>query len=142
MLALSPRVKAIILALGLFAIGIVCGIAADRWMLIRRMGFFMRPQAAANTQERLLRRYIQNLGLTPQQEQEIKRILDESRESMRTIRRKVNREIRGVARATESSIRDILTPEQRRRYNRWLRRRSPQRAGPKPQPAPEPEQAK
>ena len=137
MLPLSPRAKAVVLALGLFAIGIACGIAADRWILIRRMGFFVRPQAAANTQERLLRRYIQNLGLTPQQEQETKRILDESRESMRAIRRKVNREIRDVAHTTTSNIRDILTPEQRRRYNRWLRRRNSQRIKPKPQPAPE-----
>ena len=142
MFALSPRVKAVVLALGLFAIGIVCGITVDRWILIRRTGFFRRPPAAAYTQERLLRRYIQNLGLTPQQEQETKRILDESRESMRTIRREVNREIRDVVHATTSNIRDILTPDQRRRYNRWLRRRNPQRARPKPQPTPEPEQAK
>ncbi len=128
MLSLSSRSKAVLLALGLFLLGGVCGATVERWMLLGRgrppWAFSSRrpPFRGPRSEERLLHHFTQNLDLTQEQAQKIKQILDESREQMMAQRSEIDKGIKGLMSATRSKIREILTPEQQEKYDQTFDR--------------------
>ncbi len=129
MLSLSSRSKAVLLVLGIFLLGAVCGATVERWMLFGGRGrpakaFFHRrpPFRGPRSQEGLTHRFTRHLDLTPEQEQKVKRILDESREQMMAQRKETRKGMKDLLTATRSKIREILTPEQQKKYDKTFSR--------------------
>jgi Spy/CpxP family protein refolding chaperone len=139
MLSLSSRSKAVLLILGLFLLGAVCGATVERWVLLGRgrppKAFFSRRPSfrGPRSQERLIHRFTRHLDLTPEQERKVKRILDESREQMMAQRKEIRKGMKDLLTATRSKIREILTSEQQKEYDKtfsqfarhWMRGPSP-----------------
>lgn len=153
MLSFSARTKAALLALGIFALGLVCGATLERWFMFGRPrppgGPFSRDDRSfrgAPSPERMLRRFGRDLDLTPEQQEQIRQILEESREAMLKVRRDVHGRFEALSRNTRIKIRDILTPEQQKEYDElterfrhrmereWGRRRRPPPPGGPPGP--------
>ncbi len=128
MISLSSRTKAVLLGLGIFLLGIVVGATIERWVLIRRgMPHFMPPYAdrpfpGRPVGDRLVHRFIRGLDLTEDQQQEIRRILDESREGAHNIQRAVRGKMDTLSNDTRSKIREVLTPEQKEKFDKMTSR--------------------
>ena len=123
MLKNATRANAALLALGIFVLGIVVGATYHRWLpdgkrqwTRERPGRHGAPLMGA-TSERLLKRYTRNLELTEDQQAEIERILDESRETMGDVRKGIRARIDSVTRKTWARIRDALRPDQQERFD-------------------------
>ena len=129
MLSLSSRSKALLLTLGIFVLGLVCGATAERWILlgpwrVEEFRFkgppFRGSRFGGPPPERLLNRFTRHLDLTREQEQEIRRFLEESRESTWKVQEKVREEMQGIKQTTQSKILGILTPEQQEKYEKAI----------------------
>ena len=112
----SPRVKGILLGTGLFLIGIIVGVEADRWLLVHRRPLPVGYAPGRFRQERWLHRFTRELRLTDEQQQAIRRILDASRDTIRQVQRHVHRKMRHIAGDTRKRLEAVLTPEQRDKY--------------------------
>lgn len=119
----ATRMKAVLLALGIFVLGAALGATYQRWLppgkdqrrsdRLERRG---RPPFGASA-ERLLNRYVRNLELNDEQRAEIEGILDEGRVTMGNMRREIRAKTETVTRKTWARIRDILTPDQQERFD-------------------------
>ncbi len=129
MFSLSNRVKALFLALGIFVLGVVCGATVERWILLsqnRPFNFKGPPPhdsfrggrgGGRGPAEHLMQRFTHELDLTPEQEQQIKRILDESRESIQKLRHETHAMLENQTRGVREKIRELLTPDQQKKYD-------------------------
>jgi Spy/CpxP family protein refolding chaperone len=83
----------------------------------------------------------ENINLTPEQKDKVLKIVHESQQRTRILTSLVEPEMREELRATRESIREVLTPEQREKYEEILKRRLKQRDMPRPnggRPGPRP----
>ena len=121
-MSLSSRTKAVLLAVAILAAGFVCGAVADRWVLLRG-GPLVGPRPGGPLREgRFVGRFARHLDLTEEQQQKIRSILDEGRESTRAMQTDVRTRMEEVRRETHSRIREMLTDEQREKFDRMSRR--------------------
>jgi Spy/CpxP family protein refolding chaperone len=140
MFSFSPRTKAIVIALGIFILGTVCGVIGSRWMGI----YNLRPFWADNMRkggpprhERILDMMTRRLDLTEEQRETIGVILRDSRNEIDEVRKKVHEDMMLKERAVREKIRAVLTVEQLEKYDKTMRqidrRRSAEdRRGPPP----------
>lgn len=141
MLTLSSRSKALLLTLGIFVLGLVCGATAERWVLLSSNGVkkipFRGPHPVNHPPtERYLNRFKRHLDLNPDQEKKIKQILEKSRESTRGIRKKVHTEMEDIRKTTREKIKKILTLKQQKKYDETLKLRRERIPGPPRRPPP------
>ena len=114
----ATRMKAVLLALGIFVLGAALGATYQRWgppgkgQGISDRSERRRTPPFGPTSERLLNRYVRNLELTGEQRTEIEKILDEGRITMGKMRREIRAKTESVTRKTRARIRDLLTPDQ------------------------------
>jgi len=124
MLTLTPRLKGLALGIGLVVLGLLCGILAERWLVHRRP----RPGPAAmgphRAGEHLLGRLTRDLDLSPEQEADIARILEASRDSIAQVQSGLRERMRAITTRTRAEIRALLTPDQQEEYRKALRRMS------------------
>ncbi len=119
----ATRMKAVLLALGIFVLGAALGSTYHRWLPTGKgQGIFDRSERRrtppfGSTSERLLNRYVRNLELTGEQRTEIEKILDEGRITMGKMRREIRAKTESVTRKTRAGIRDILTPDQQEKFD-------------------------
>ena len=114
---IKARWGAVLLAVAIFAAGVVCGAVAQRVAIFR--GFLnYRPGMMAGPRggDRFLHRFMQNLELTEEQQGQVQRILEKNRSEMMTSRRDVQREMRALSDSTRSRILRILTEEQQEQF--------------------------
>jgi Spy/CpxP family protein refolding chaperone len=105
-------VKAMLAMAGIFAAGAVAGTAAG-------VAWAKHSQTRLSAQEfvdRQLKRRVDQLGLSPEQVDQIKPIMKEHEELLRTIRRRSFAEMGQVFRDMNARIEGELTPEQRERF--------------------------
>ena len=138
---LSSRSRAVVFALGIFVLGIACGIIVDRWMLQYRRPWARmmagRPPAGPH-KDRILNRYTRELGLDDEQRDQVGAILEQSREAMHAVRRGVRQDLADALEGTRLQIREILTPEQVEKFDemskrmdeRWKKRRKGRQSRP------------
>lgn len=89
---------------------------------VRRMGGpGMRDGPAGLPPMVMSRRMAQRLGLNPEQEEEIRGILERRHEVADSIMRGVFPRLRAQLDSTRAEVREVLTPEQRERFDRWNR---------------------
>ena len=119
----ATRMKAVLLALGIFVLGAALGATYQRWgppgkgQGISDRSERRRTPPFGPTSERLLNRYVRNLELTGEQRTEIEKILDEGRITMGKMRREIRAKTESVTRKTRARIRDLLTPDQQERFD-------------------------
>jgi Spy/CpxP family protein refolding chaperone len=105
-----------------------------------------RPQQAFKP-DRMYRRHFlrkaqEELGLTPEQTEEIEAIVSASQVRTRELWEEISPQMRAEFQATQEEIRAVLTPEQQELYERMMDRRRPSRRGdgerrpPPPEPDP------
>ena len=123
MFSFSPRAKALLLALGIFILGMACGSMAERWTRGPRRSIwgviFSRPPGGDRRgppSERIVQRMKRELELKDEQAEQIQSILEESRASASKLRESIRDEMRSIESTSRDKIRAILTPEQGKKY--------------------------
>lgn len=137
----SPRTIAALLIACAVAFGVVGGVALDRLLFLpRAMHAGEAPRAAAPPSdgaaraewnggarrgpgERYLRHMEAELDLTPQQRTRIDSILADQQARVMEITRETRPLLRQVAEDTRGAIHEVLTPEQRERFQEMRQRR-------------------
>ena len=126
MFSFSPRAKALLLALGIFILGIACGSMAERWSRGPRRPIWgaifssQRPsrgnRGGPPSAERIVQRMKKELELKDEQVDQIQSILEASRTSASKLRESIRDEMRSIESTSRDKIRAILTPEQGKKY--------------------------
>jgi len=125
MISLSPRTKAMFIALGIFSIGVVCGALGQRYLQQTERPPFYSDSARRGgppRAERVLDIMTRNLTLTEEQRSTIGDILSESREEIGSIRAQIHKQMQSREATVKEKIRAVLTDEQREKYDTTLRR--------------------
>ena len=123
MFSFSPRAKALLLALGIFILGMACGSMAEWWTRGPRRSIwgaiFSRPPGGDRRgppSERIVQRMKRELELKDEQAEQIQSILEESRASASKLLESIRDEMRSIESTSRDKIRAILTPEQGKKY--------------------------
>lgn len=100
--------------LAVFLVGLAGGVAGAHLFYAHKLEAKSErvPFLAPHYQGRLDR----SLDLSPQQEQEIRRILRQAHEEAESLRREVRPRIHQLMEGAHEQIREVLTPEQRQRF--------------------------
>ncbi|HEV2210996.1 MAG TPA: hypothetical protein VG167_19660 [Verrucomicrobiae bacterium] len=131
--------KVITATLVIFVAGVVTGALvvwhSDRLNLTpqRRTLNGARPTMAGTPgvmRMELLRRMQRDLDLTPEQHQQIDQLLKESQERTRKLMEPITPQLHQEFQHTKEAFRQVLTPEQRVRFDEMLRR--PRHPAPRP----------
>ena len=127
----ATRLKAVLLAVGIFAVGITLGATYHLWLpaggdkQTQAPREHRRTPRMGATSERLLKRYSRHLDLTEAQKAEIDQILDQSRELIVEVRKNIGSKIETVRRGTWARIRGVLTPDQQEIFDELTSPASP-----------------
>jgi Spy/CpxP family protein refolding chaperone len=131
MFSLSPRTQAILLTLGIFALGLVCGAIAERRFL-RDIPFMRdghRPPGgrgnfnAGRQDDRIIERISRDLELSDEQKAALQTAFLENRQEIDTMRRQVGDTMRSQEQKLHKKFKTILTPEQFDKFEEKNKRR-------------------
>ncbi len=140
--------KVILATLVIFIAGLVTGA-----VLVRQSSWVRRavrppvtrpggPGTPGIMRVEFLRRLQRELDLSPEQKERIEKILKEGQEESRRIMEPVMPELRQQFSRTKDQFREVLTPEQRRKFDELVRHpqhsREKRRQGPQQSPLPAP----
>jgi Spy/CpxP family protein refolding chaperone len=115
--------------LAVFCVGLGLGVVLGRRMppgAQQRAGMFVGPGARGGPAGRggrggmLIERLDRELQLTADQKTRIKGIFDERRSHLETVQREVAARAEQEQRELQAEIRNVLTPDQQERFDRWL----------------------
>jgi hypothetical protein len=119
---LQPRRMAELACMAIFVLGVAAGalavIAYQRWS---------QPAPPAGwarvfDRERYVKELREAVGLRPDQMEALNRILDETREEFLALRRRLRPQFDEVRQRARERIRELLAPEQRARFEAFLKR--------------------
>ena len=128
MRSLTTRTKAVLLALAIFMLGMVCGAIADRHFLLGRYRAFSgrwrgrEGGPPPGQKDRILARYERELDLSQEQKAKLMAVLEVSRKSMGEVKRGVRDRLDTVAHDTRAQIRELLTPAQQEKFDKLGKR--------------------
>jgi Spy/CpxP family protein refolding chaperone len=137
--------KIILATMVIFGAGVVTGGLlvqhADRARVPRPRGQAAvrqaQPSSPGNMRLEFLRRMQKELGLTPDQQKQVDVLIKESQERTRKLMEPVSPQLREELQRTREAFRDLLTPDQRKRFDEIQKQQRLQHE-PKRQPAPPP----
>ncbi len=137
MFSFSQRAKAVVLLLGIFALGLVCGVIAER-RLLRAPAPRGRPYSQG-----VVERLGRDLALSDVQKKAIQRAFQDNRREIDAMRRRIGEDMRLQEQKLREQFEGILTPEQfekfeKRNRRRGFRGRGGGRRGPPPDHPPGP----
>lgn len=129
-MSVTSRVKWIagLVVVAAFVSGIIVGMAADRFLMIRGRRDHLPARATSMMVERLDRR----LDLTDDQRTRIEQILRHRHARINAMWSDVRPRVRGEVEATNTEIDAVLTPEQRERFAEMKMRMRGPHGGPPP----------
>jgi Spy/CpxP family protein refolding chaperone len=110
--------KAFLLVLLVFALGVALGSVGT---LVTTRVRADRPQGAASVPSRMAL-FTKDLNLNPEQQKQVQAILTETRARYAEIHRRADPEYENARHESREKIRQILTPEQRPKFEDLLRR--------------------
>ena len=130
--------KAILGVLAVFVLGTLAGALVTHRIYQRRIHTFFRGGPAAT--EMIVRRMNGQLDLTPAQRVQVETIVRNSRQKLRETRQQIDPQMRALFQDMDQRIREILTPEQRAKFDKltaerqakWQHFRSPPADRPPP----------
>jgi Spy/CpxP family protein refolding chaperone len=114
---------AFVAVLGLFLLGVVIGALGMHLVQVNR--FMPRPDrfmADGVHGPVFFERLESRLDLTAEQSRQIGEILQDAREEGRAMHEEMLPRVHGLIEATQESIREVLTPEQREKFDQILQR--------------------
>ncbi len=134
--------KVILATVVIFAAGVLTG-GIVTWELqqanLMRRPRLNRPQPASpgGLRFEFLRRAQRELDLSVEQRERVDKMLKESQERMRGIMEPVSPQVRAEMQRTKEQFRNVLTPEQQKRFDELLRKPQHPREQRRPQKGPE-----
>ena len=112
--------KAVLLVFVLFVLGIALGSVGTYVVTLRVQA--ARPQATlAHNPARTMAMYTRDLNLSPDQQNQIQAILNDTRSRYAELHEKLDPEYEQVRQQGRERIRQVLTPEQRPKFEDLLR---------------------
>jgi Spy/CpxP family protein refolding chaperone len=127
--------------LAVFCVGLALGVVLGRRMpsdAPQRAGMFVGPGARGGPAARagrggiLIERLDRELQLTSDQKTRIRGIFDERRSHLETVQREIASRAEKEQQELQAEVRQVLTPDQQERFDRWL---AQQRRGRRGRPA-------
>ncbi|GIU73373.1 MAG: hypothetical protein KatS3mg004_0460 [Bryobacteraceae bacterium] len=109
-----------------FVSGVVVGAVGDRY-LVKRQEAVQRPRSPEEFRRAYVAEMQKRLKLTPEQLEQLNRILDDTREQFRQLRERQRPEVRALQEQQTARINAILTPAQQEEYARMRREREEKR---------------
>ncbi len=116
MFSFSHRTQAIVLLLGIFALGLVCGVIAER-------RFLHPPGPRGRPHQRVVEHLGHDLALSDEQQKAVQRAFQENRREIETMRRRIGEDMRLQEQKLRDQLLTILTPEQFEKFEKRNRRR-------------------
>lgn len=132
MLSLSPRAKALFLALGIFLLGAICGAMGERWFILRKIhpahnmhsdGPPRPDRGNRGGPGPSIRRMAQDLNLTEEQQTAISKIITAYRTRLDSVRQEIGDKMRTSSEEIKEKIKAELTDEQREQFDQMERER-------------------
>ncbi len=120
MFSFSPRTQAILLFMGIFALGLVCGTIVERRFL-RSLGPF-GDRGRPYDYNRMIERLSDDLALSDEQKSAVRAAFQEHRREIDTMRRKIGEDMRSREQKLREKLKTILTPEQFAKFEEKNRR--------------------
>lgn len=128
--------KAIVGVIAVFLLGALAGAIVMHRLYQRRLQQFVHGSPAAT--EFLVRRMNWELNLTPAQRVQVAAIVRDSQRQFRAARFQIAPQLRAAWQDTERRLRDVLTPEQRAKFDKLLAERKARFPLFAPPPPPQP----
>ena len=125
--------KVILATLVIFTAGLVTGGMAVKRLTARAHaeGPRLAPIVPRLLRAEFIQRLERELRLTPEQHDQLSEIVRQSQERVRTLHEKIGPDLMEEMRSTREQIRNLLSPEQQRRFEQ-IQRRQPRNPGPGP----------
>ncbi len=101
-------VVALVLGIAIGAVGTIKGFQCGL------RGSWKNPE---KMHQRMLKEFTSKLNLTPDQQQKVSAILDDTGKKITTLREEVHPKFEAIRNSTRAQIREILTPEQQKKFD-------------------------
>jgi Spy/CpxP family protein refolding chaperone len=111
------RLKIWLIVLGVFILGGVTGASLDSVYRMRAGGKGREVHDRRDKKERLFEHMRRDLNLTDQQAEQVRVILDETRNEYRALREKYRPQYDAARQSARARIRALLTPEQQQKFD-------------------------
>lgn len=121
MFSFSPRTQAILLFMGIFALGLVCGTIVERKFL-RSPGPF-GDRGRPSDYNRMIERMSDDLALSDEQKSAVRAAFQGHRREIETMRRQIGEDMRSQEQKLREKLKTILTPEQFAKFEERNKRR-------------------
>jgi Spy/CpxP family protein refolding chaperone len=105
------RLQSAMVLLGMFVAGLVVGVSLSRWSMTPP-----RPHDGHRGPPGILGQFAQ-LGLSPEQEQRVQAIMERHRSEFEAILQESFPKMRAVREIVDKEILEVLTPEQRKKFD-------------------------
>ena len=122
----GARAKVIAAALAVFVLGCVTGAALDSAYRLRAEGH-RRPQRHQQGRDDFFKSLQKNLDLDARQTEQIRAVIDETREGYRQLQTEVSPRYDSLRRDGRARIRALLTPEQQQKFDQMTAERDARR---------------
>jgi hypothetical protein len=118
---MKRTVQAKLLIVGVFVVGLLTGaVLLDVYETRVFSRDATREDRAGLIRDNERPSYVEYLELTPEQNAEIRRILDNARDEVRQLRRETRPLFDAISEDSRDRIRALLSESQRERYNEWI----------------------
>ncbi len=121
MFSFSPRTQAVLLFLGIFALGLVCGTIVERKFL--RSPGPSGDRGRPYDYNRMIERLSDDLALSDEQKSAVRTAFQEHRREIETMRRQIGEDMRSQEQKLREKLKTILTPEQFAKFEERNKRR-------------------
>lgn len=112
MFSFSPRTQAVLLFMGIFALGLVCGTIVERKFLRSPGSGSLGVRGRSVDYNRMIERMGHDLDLSDEQKKAVRAAFQEHRREIDTMRRKIGEDMRSQEQKLREKLKTILTPEQ------------------------------
>ena len=113
------RSKPIIGVVLVFILGILCGSLAMHLLYKCRFETVF-SSGTYSREEGIVRRFDRKLNLDDRQEEQVRAIVHEAQQEIKTVRRRIRPETEAIIEKAQAKIRAILTPEQDKKFEQMI----------------------
>ncbi len=126
---MSSKRMALFSLIAVFIFGVVIGIAVDRFMFIRKPDY---PQKPKDISQHLFEHFTEKLDLNTEQQDQLKKLLDEIRSRHREIEKSERQKYRQLRESFDEKLIEILHEEQVEKFKELQKQYKEKRRNHKP----------